>query len=85
MVCVSIKYDQGTEIRLWCKGYDLTDQILRPAVVPSALRIGGNFEYPYDNANIHRVRVAVELLRQQDVQYMYVLPWPNKSSDMSPI
>ena len=63
--------------------YDLTDQILRSAVVPSALRIGENFEYPDDNANIHKVLVAVEFLRQQDVEH--VLPWPNKSSDMSPI
>ena len=83
MVCVSINFDQGTEIRLWCKGYDLTDQILRSAVVQTALRIGENFEYPDDNANIHRVRVVVELLRQQGVQY--VLPWPDKYSDMSPI
>ena len=61
MVCVSIKYDQGTEIRLWCKGYDLTYQILRPAVVPSALRIWGNFEYPGDIAHIHRGQTNIPI------------------------
>ena len=57
--------------------------ILLKVGVSSAQRIGGNFEYPDDNAHLHRVRVAVEFLRQQGVEQ--VLQWPDKSSDMSPI
>ena len=57
--------------------------LLRKAVVPSAQCIGGNFEYPDDNAHLYRVRVAIEFLRQQGVEH--VLQWPDKSSNMSPI
>ncbi|GMF17848.1 unnamed protein product [Phytophthora lilii] len=46
------------------------------------LHYGTDFTFQQDGASIHRSKVSMELLREQEVR---VLPWPARSSDLNPI
>ena len=85
MVWGGICGDQKTEvvvIRQTLTAQRYRDQVLHPVVIPFMQRQRQGLLLQQDNARPHNAGLTLDFLNRRNIQ---LLPWPSRSSDMSPI